>query len=149
MTRTGRIVAVSATALLGITVLAGCSASTSSAPAAPASSAAAASSAAPASEAASPAASPIGGDVLPPVIVDATATTAEAKVGDTIVFNVTKLAGTTISTSTPDLVELTQGGEKDGAEFNPGAKALAAGTAVVTVTNPDSSMRDVTITITQ
>jgi len=138
MTRTGRIVAASATALLGIAVLAGCSASTSSTPAAPASEAAA-----------SAAASPIGGDVLPPIMVDATATTAEAKVGDTIVFNVAKLAGTTISTSTPDLVELTQGGEKDGAEFNPGAKALAAGTAVVTVTNPDRSMRDVTITITQ
>jgi hypothetical protein len=69
--------------------------------------------------------------------------------GDTVVFNVDKLAGTTISTTTPDLVELTQGGEQDGAEFNPGAKALAAGTAVVTVTNPDSSMRDVTITISE
>ena len=73
MTRTGRIVAASATALLGIAVLAGCSASTSSTPAAPASEAAA-----------SAAASPIGGDVLPPVIVEPTATTAEAKVGDTI-----------------------------------------------------------------
>lgn len=136
MTRTGRIVAASATALLGIAVLAGCSASTSSTPAAPASDAAAS-------------AGVIGGDVLPPVIVEPTATTAEAKVGDTIVFNVVKLAGTTISTSTPDLVELTQGGEKDGAEFNPGAKALAAGTAIITVTNPDSSMRDVTITISE
>jgi hypothetical protein len=136
MTRTGRIVAASATALLGIAVLAGCSASTSSTPAAPASDAAAS-------------AGVIGGDVLPPVIVEPTATTAEAKVGDTVVFNVDKLAGTTISTTTPDLVELTQGGEQDGAEFNPGAKALAAGTAVVTVTNPDSSMRDVTITISE
>ena len=136
MTRTGRIVAASATALLGIAVLAGCSASTSSTPAAPASDAAAS-------------AGVIGGDVLPPVIVEPTATTAEAKVGDTIVFNVDKLAGTTISTTTPDLVELTQGGEQDGAEFNPGAKALAAGTAIVTVTNPDSSMRDVTITISE
>ena len=136
MTRTGRIVAASATALLGIAVLAGCSASTSSTPDAPASDAAAS-------------AGVIGGDVLPPVIVEPTATTAEAKVGDTIVFNVVKLAGTTISTSTPDLVELTQGGEQDGAEFNPGAKAIAAGTAIVTVTNPDSSMRDVTITISE
>lgn len=55
MTRTGRFVAAGATALLGIAVLAGCSASTSSTPAAPASEAAA-----------SAAASPIGGDVLPP-----------------------------------------------------------------------------------
>lgn len=136
MTRTGRIVAASATALLGIAVLAGCSASGSSSM----------------DQAATPASSAEvsdGAGMLPPVIVEPTATTAEAKVGDTVVFNVDKLAGTTISTSTPDLVELTQGGEQDGAEFNPGAKALAAGTAVVTVTNPDSSMRDVTITISE
>ncbi len=135
MTRTGRIVAISATALLGISVLAACSASTSSTEnkaAAPASSAAAAPNA----------------NMEAPIIVGPTDTTATAQVGNKIVFNVDKLAGTTISTSTPDLVSISQGGEQDGAEVNPGAEALAAGTAIVTVTNPDSSMRDVTITIT-
>jgi len=87
--------------------------------------------------------------VLPPVMVMPTDTTATAKVGDTIVFKVDKLAGTTISTDNADMFELVQGGEKDGAEFNPGAKALMAGTGVVTVTNPDSSTRDVTITVTE
>lgn len=48
----------------------------------------------------------------------------------------------------PELLELSQAKEEGGAEFNPGAKALAAGVAIVTVTNPDSSTRDVTITIT-
>lgn len=87
--------------------------------------------------------------MLPPVMVDDTATTATAKVGDTIVFNVKKLAGTTIDTTSTDMFQITQGGEKDGATFNPGAKALKAGTGVITVTNPDGSTRDVTITVTQ
>ena len=76
-------------------------------------------------------------------------TQASAKVGNFIVFNVESLAGTTISTDKPDLLELTQAKEEGGAQFNPGAKALAAGVAVVTVTNPDSSTRDVTITIAE
>ena len=37
-----------------------------------------------------------------------------------------------------DLVELTPGGEKDGATFNPGATALAAGSVTVTLTNGTS-----------
>ena len=76
-------------------------------------------------------------------------TEASAKVGNFIVFNVESLAGTTISTDKPELLELTQAKEEGGAQFNPGAKALAAGVAVVTVTNPDSSTRDVTITIAE
>ncbi|MSX63159.1 MAG: hypothetical protein F2763_00505 [Actinobacteria bacterium] len=76
-------------------------------------------------------------------------TQASAKVGNFIVFNVESLAGTTISTDKPELLELTQAKEEGGAQFNPGAKALAAGVAVVTVTNPDSSTRDVTITIAE
>lgn len=154
MNRTARIAVLGATALVGAAVLAGCSSSSSdsaaTAAASPAASAAASSMASmSASEMAAMSASPIGGDVLPPVMVDETATTATAKVGDTIVFAVKKLAGTTIATDNADLFELTQGGEKDGAEFNPAAKALAAGTGVVTVTNPDASTRNVTITVTQ
>jgi hypothetical protein len=34
-----------------------------------------------------------------------------------------------------ELVELTPGGEKDGAIFNPGAKALATGNVIVSLTN--------------
>ncbi len=121
-----RFVAISATALLGAAVLAGCSSSTE-----PAASSAA------------------GTEVTAPIMVAPDQTQASAKVGNFIVFNVDTLAGTTISTDKPELLELTQAKEEGGAEFNPGAKALAAGVAVVTVTNPDSSTRDVTITIAE
>jgi hypothetical protein len=123
-----RFVAISATALLGAAVLAGCSSSTQPA----ASSAAGA-----------------GTEVIAPIMVAPDQTEASAKVGNFIVFNVESLAGTTISTDKPELLELTQAKEEGGAQFNPGAKALAAGVAVVTVTNPDSSTRDVTITIAE
>ena len=76
-------------------------------------------------------------------------TTATAKVGEFIVIQVTKLAGTTIATSTPELLEVTQGGSDGSAEFNPGAKALAVGTGIITFTKPDGSSYDLTVTITE
>lgn len=132
MNRTRSILAFTATALLGVAVLAGCSSSTSDA----ASSSAAASSST---------------QMLPPVIITEDQAAATAKVGDyiDIVIPEDKLAGTTVDTDTPDLVELTQAKEEGGALFNPGGKALAPGTAVIVVTNPDSSTRDITLTITE
>jgi hypothetical protein len=137
MTRTRTALATSAAALVGIAVLAGCSSSSSSD-----------TSSAVVSATASPAAST---QMLPPIIITEDQTTATAKVGDNldIVIPADKLAGTTVSTDKPELVELTQAKEEGGATFNPGGKALAAGTAVITVTNPDSSVRDITLTITQ
>ena len=76
-------------------------------------------------------------------------TTANAKVGDFIVIQVTKLAGTTIATPNPELLEVTQGGSDGSAEFNPGAKALAPGVGIITVTKPDGSSYDLTVTITE
>ena len=137
MHRTTRVTAVASIAALGIAVLAGCSSSSDSS-----SSASAA-----ATAAASPAAS--SQQMLPPVIVEPGQTEATAKVGDFIDIVVEELAGTTIDTTTPELVEITQGGERDGAEFNPGAKALAPGDAVITVTKPDSTTYDLKITITE
>lgn len=129
-----RVVALSATALMGAALLAGCSSSSGSS--APATSAAATSAAA---------------NMLPPVIIDEMATEATAKVGDNldIIVNEKDLAGTTVSTDNKDLVELTQGGEKDGAVFNPGGKVLAPGTATITVTKPDNTTRTITLTITE
>ena len=127
-----RTVAIAATALTAVALISGCSSTSSS-------------------DAASPAASEVGGQVLPPIMVEEGQTEATAKVGDTIVFNTPadNLAGTTIATDQPDLLEISQAKQEGDALFNPGAKALAAGTAVVTITNPDGSTRDVTITITE
>ena len=137
-----RVAAIGASALLGAAVLAGCSSSSGS----DASSAAAPASSAAASAAASPAAS---AGMLPPVIITEGQTTASAKVGDFLDIVVDTVAGTTVSTDKPELLEVTQAYEENGAVFNPGAKALAAGTAILTVTNPDNSVRDITVTITQ
>jgi len=132
-----RIAVVGVVALLGAGVLAGCSSSSGSSSSAPAESSAVAS------------AAPSGtAQMLPPVIVAEGQTTTTAKVGDFIDIVVRTPAGTTISTDKPELLEVTQAYEDGGAVFNPGAKALAPGTAIITVTNPDSTTRDITVTIT-
>lgn len=131
MRRSTSIIAAGSIALLGVAVLAGCSSSSSPAPAASASAAAS------------------NAEVLPPVMVAEDVTTATAKVGEFVVIQVTKLAGTTIATSTPELLEVSQGGSDGSAEFNPGAKALAVGTGIITVTKPDGSSYDLTVTITE
>lgn len=134
MRPSSRVVALVAATLATAGLLAGCSSSSSSD-----------------SGAASPGASPIGGNVLPPVMVEPGQTEATAKVGDTIVFNIPQadLAGTTISTDKPEILEVTQAKQEGDALFNPGAKALAPGTATVTVTAPDMTTTDVTITVTE
>ena len=126
-----RIAVIGVAALFGVAVLAGCSSSGS----------------------ASPSSSAAGEttQMLPPVIINVDETAATAKVGDFIDILVADndIAGTTIDTDRPDLVELTQAHEDGSAIFNPGGKALAAGTAIITVTNPDNTTRDITLTITQ
>lgn len=134
MNRVSRITAASAAALAFVALLAGCSSSSSDA-----------------GSASAAATGAIGGNVLPPVMVEPGQTEATAKVGDTIVFNIPEadLAGTTVSTDNPDLLEVTQASQDGDAVLNPGAKALAAGTAVVTITAPDSTTSTVTITISE
>lgn len=133
-----RVAAIGATAALGIAVLAGCSSSSGS-------SSESASASASASESGST-------QMLPPVIINVGETEATAKVGDFIDILVADndIAGTTVDTDQPELVELTQAYEEEGgAIFNPGGKALAPGVAIITVTNPDSTTRDITLTITE
>ena len=126
---------ISAAALLGVVTLAGCSSSSDTTESAAASSAAAGE----------------GTELLPPVIITEDQTAATAKVGNflDIIVPEDELAGTTVSTDKPELVELTQAKEEGGATFNPGGKCLAAGTAVITVTGTDGSSRDITLTITE
>ena len=76
--------------------------------------------------------------VIGPVFLDAAQTSAEVSVGRTLVFNVEDPGAWTMAADPADLVELTPGGERDGATFNPGAAALAAGSVTITLTNGTS-----------
>ena len=76
--------------------------------------------------------------VIGPVILDATQTSAEVALGRTVVFNVEDPGAWTMTADPADLVQLTPGGELDGATFNPGAATLAAGSVTVTLTNGGS-----------
>ena len=136
MSRTRTAAAVSAAALLGIAVLAGCSSSSSETAS---------------SASASAAASEGGTEMLPPVIITEDQATATCAVGNMldIIVSEANLAGTTVASSDEAMVSVTQAKEEGGALFNPGGECLAAGEAVITVTNPDGSSREIALTITQ
>jgi hypothetical protein len=136
MSRTRTAAAVSAAALLGITVLAGCSSSSSDTEA---------------SAAASAAASGESAEMLPPVIITGDQASATCAVGNflDIIIPEEDLAGTTVASSDPALISVTQAKEEGGALFNPGGECLAPGEAVITVTNPDGSAREIAMTVTQ
>lgn len=87
------------------------------------------------------------GQVLPPVIVTEDATTAEAKVGDTVVFNVPDPETSTISVDDPTILEVEQGRTEGSAYFNPGAKALKKGKATVTLEVEGAPTRTIEVTV--
>ena len=118
-----------AVALLGVTVLAGCSSDSEST--------------------STETTSEENTQMLPPVIIEVGQTEATAKVGDNLDIVVEDIAGTTVSTDNPEVVELTQAKEEGGALFNPGGKALAPGTAVITLTMPDMTESTITLTVTE
>jgi hypothetical protein len=82
-----------------------------------------------------------------PVIVEPGQAQASATVGETIVFNQDDPAETQVSTDRPDVLELTQGSDDGSAQFNPAARALAPGVAVVTIQAADGSTSTVTVTV--
>jgi len=133
MSRIRTAAALGAAALLGVTVLAGCSSSSDS------------------TETAATSAEGGSTEMLPPVIITADQTSATCAVGNflDIVIPEADLAGTTVGSSDDAIVSVTQAKEEGGALFNPGGECLAPGEATVTVTNPDSSTRDIAITVTQ
>jgi len=86
------------------------------------------------------------GNVLPPIILTANMVDADnggneivppIKVGDTVVFNVGTInQGTTVTaiSANPAVFEVTSKGTNDGTvSYNPGGKALAAGTVKVSL----------------
>ncbi len=127
MKRMNKIASIGAVSILGVTVLAGCSSSGETAT--------------------DTATSSETSQMLPPVIITADQMDASAVVGDMIDIVVDDPVNTTIAVDNADVLEITQGTDDGSALFNPGAKALAAGTATITVTNPDGSTRDIVVTV--
>ena len=122
-----KFAAIGAIGILGVTVLAVCSSSDESA-----------TDTATASEST---------QMLPPVIITVDQMDAAAVVGDMIDIVVDDPVNTVISVDNADVLEITQGSDDGSAIFNPGAKALAAGTATITVTNPDGSTRNIVVVV--
>ena len=127
MKRMNKIAAIGAISILGVTVLAGCSSSDES-------------------ETDTSTTSETT-QMLPPVVVTADQMNVAAVVGNMIDIVVDDPVNTTIAVDNSDVLEITQGKDDGSALFNPGAKALAVGTATVTVTNPDGTTRDITVTV--
>ncbi len=127
MKRMNKIASIGAVSILGVTVLAGCSSSDETAT--------------------DTATSSETSQLLPPVIITADQVDAAAVVGDMIDIVVDDPVNTTIAVDNADVLEITQGTDDGSALFNPGAKALAAGTATITVTHPDGSTRDILVTV--
>lgn len=82
---------------------------------------------------ASPEASMIG-----PIMVEPSQTEVEATVGRFLNFNVGDDPGQwEISSDNEAVVTVEQGGERDGATFNPGGEAVGVGEATVTLTDTE------------
>ena len=122
-----KFAAIGAIGILGVTVLAGCSSSDESAT--------------------DTATSSESTQMLPPVIITADQMDATAVVGDMIDIVVDDPVNTVIAVDNADVLEITQGSDDGSAIFNPGAKAIAAGTATITVTNPDGSTRNIVVVV--
>ena len=127
MKRINKIAAIGAISILGVSVLAGCSSSDESAT--------------------DTATSSETSQMLPPVIITADQMDAAAVVGDMIDIVVDDPVNTVIAVDNADVLEIAQGYDDGSAIFNPGAKALAAGTATITVTNPDGSTRNIVVVV--
>jgi hypothetical protein len=122
-----KFAAIGAIGILGVTVLAGCSSSDESTT--------------------DTATSSESTQMLPPVIITVDQTDATAVVGDMIDILAEDPVNTVIAVDNADVLEITQGSDDGSAIFNPGAKALAAGTATITVTNPDGSTRNIVVVV--
>jgi hypothetical protein len=133
MIRVRTAAALSAAALLGVAVLAGCSSSSES------------------TETASAAASEGSAQLPAPVIITEDQTEATCAVGNflDIIVAEDQLAGTTVATSDEAVVTVTQARQEGDALFNPGGECVAAGSATITVTGADNTTRDIAITVTE
>ena len=74
--------------------------------------------------------------VVAPTILTKENASAVVKIGSTVVFSVEQPETWTLSASDPNLVELTAGKNEGGMVTNPSALVRAAGSVLVTLTDP-------------
>mgnify|MGYP001137682216 CR=1 FL=1 len=94
----------------------------------------------------------MGTPVIAPVTMsaqDLQGTTVDLVVGQSLNITTGDLAGDSYSAtvSDPRVAEFVPGGTQGSAQFNPGIRARAAGTAVVVLSNTDGGIEDVTFTV--
>jgi hypothetical protein len=89
----------------------------------------------------------MGAQMLPPVIVTPDLTEVSANVGEMLDIIVTDPLTEVVSVDDPSVLSVTQGSDDGSAVFNPGAQALAAGTAVLTITDAAGGSRQVVVSV--
>lgn len=94
-----------------------------------------------------PADSPVGPEIVGPVILDPEHTSATVTVGRMVVFNVDDPETWKISADPEGIMKVQEGFNDGSATFNPGAETLAPGTVTVTLTNPAGDKLVFTITV--
>ena len=95
-------------------------------------------------------ASQSGAQIIGPVVVEPGQTEVTVSVGRMVVFNVADPTKEMIATDNPEVVSVIPGRDDGSAVFNPGAEALAPGTAQVTLTNMDTDATQVvSVTVTE
>ncbi len=76
--------------------------------------------------------------MIGPIMVEPSQTEVEVTVGRSLNFNVGDNPGQwEISSDNEAVVTVEQGGERDGATFNPGGEAVGVGEATVTLTDTE------------
>jgi hypothetical protein len=89
---------------------------------------------------ATPTPAPIGGDVMAPLILDATTTMGTIKVNQVVVFDVDDPTSWSLTADKPELVELIPGTDDGSSVGNPGAKGLKAGEVRIGLENGSQSL---------
>jgi hypothetical protein len=88
--------------------------------------------------------------MIGPVMVEPGQTNVSVAVGRMLVFNVADPTAEMIATDDPSVLSVTPGRDDGSAIFNPGAQALAVGTATVTLTNMETGATQVvSVTVTE
>ncbi len=87
--------------------------------------------------------------MLPPVMIKPGQSEATARVGD-LLYVTTEAAdtmATTVATDNSGVLEVSQATDNGSSQTAPGAEAIAAGVATLTITRPDGSTQDVAVTV--